>query len=499
MIAVQRTQIAALRALGYTSREVALHYVGIGLLIAILGAVVGNIAGAQLGEGLTSLYAQYFRFPDYLYRLAPAIALAAAAVSVLAATLGSIGAVRRVNLLPPAEAMRPEPPARFEPTLLERIGLRRALGPVGRMTLRNIARRPWRFALSSLGVGMAIALMVLGAFFIDAIDYLIDLQFDVSQRQDVTVTFVEPRSARSRYELERLPGVLEVEPFRSVPVRLRFENRSRQTTLLGLPSQPSLGRVIDRRIGPVPLPSEGLVLSASLAGQLDIVPGDRVAVEVLEGARPHRKIEVAAAIDDFLGLSAYMDSAALAAMLREDASLSGAFLSVDPAREKALYHELKRTPGVAGVARTSAAARSFRDTIRANMMRIILFNVVFSAIIAIGVVYNAARISLSERSRDLASLRVLGFSRGEISQILLGELALVTFAAIPIGIACGAGLAFLPLALLRNELYRIPFVIEASTFGWSILTVVVASLLSGLMVRRRLDRLDLVAVLKTQE
>jgi putative ABC transport system permease protein len=499
MIAVQRTQIAALRALGYTSREVALHYVGIGLLIAILGAVVGNIAGARLGEGLTSLYAQYFRFPDYLYALMPAIALAAAAVSVLAATLGSIGAVRRVNLLPPAEAMRPEPPARFEPTLLERIGLRRALGPAGSMTLRNIARRPWRFALSSLGVGMAIALMVLGAFFIDAIDYLIDLQFDVSQRQDVTVTFVEPRSARSRYELERLPGVLEVEPFRSVPVRLRFESRSRQTTLLGLPSQPSLGRVIDRRIGPVPLPSQGLVLSASLAEQLRIVPGDRLAVEVLEGARPHRKIEVAAAIDDFLGLSAYMDAAALAAMLREDASLSGAFLSVDSARENALFHELKRTPGVAGVARTSAAARSFRDTVRANMMRIILFNVAFSAIIAIGVVYNAARISLSERSRDLASLRVLGFSRGEISKILLGELALVTVVAIPIGIACGAGLAFMTLALLHNELYRIPFVIEPSTFGWSILTVVVASLLSGLMVRRRLDRLDLVAVLKTQE
>jgi putative ABC transport system permease protein len=499
IIAVQRTQIAALKALGYTRLEVSLHYLGIGLLVASLGAVAGNLAGAQLGDGYTSLYAEYFRFPDYFHILSPQIALAATAVSLGAAALGSLGAVRRVNLLPPAEAMRPEPPPRFEPTRLERLGLARALGPAGSMVLRNIARRPWRFGLSAFGVGMAIALMVLGAFFIDAIDYLIRFQFDVTQRQDLTVTFVEPRSARSRYELERLPGVLLVEPFRSVPVRLRHENRSRHTSVLGLPADPTLARVVDRSLGPITLPSRGLVLSAALAEQLGAAAGDRIEVEVLEGARPRRQIEVTTTVDDFIGLSAYMETEALADLMREDTSLSGAFLSVDPSAETSLYRELKLTPGVAGVARTSATARGFRDTIRTNMMRIIFFNIVFSAIIAVGVVYNAARISLSERSRVLASLRVLGFSRQEISLILLGELALVTLASIPIGIACGSGLAWLILELLRNELYRVPFVIEASTFGSAILTVVVASLLSGLLVRRRLDRLDLVAVLKTQE
>jgi putative ABC transport system permease protein len=282
-------------------------------------------------------------------------------------------------------------------------------------------------------------------------------------------------------------------------VRLRFENRSRQTTLLGLPAEPSLGRVVDRRSGPVTLPRQGLVLSASLAEQLGVKAGERLTVEVLEGARPRRDVEVVAAIDDMIGLSAYMEAGALADFMREDASHSGAFLSVDSSSEAVLYRELKQTPGVAGVARTSAAVRSFRETIRANMMRIIFFNIAFSGIIAVGVVYNAARISLSERSRDLASLRVLGFSRREISMILLGELALVTLAAIPVGIAFGSGLAWMVLALLRNELYRIPYVIESATYGWAVLTVLIASLLSGLLVRRRLDRLDLVAVLKTQE
>ena len=290
-----------------------------------------------------------------------------------------------------------------------------------------------------------------------------------------------------------------MEPFRAVPARLRFENRSRQIAILGLPANPTLGRVVDRWRGPLEVATNGITLSAALGELLGVEPGDAVIVEVLEGARPHRSIEVATLVDDFLGLSAYMESGELARMMREAESLSGAFLRVDAAQEQTLYRELKETPGVAGVALTRAALRSFRETLRGNMMRIILFNIAFSAIIAVGVVYNAARISLSERSRDLASLRVLGFTRGEISLILLGELALVTLAAIPIGMVCGRGLAWLTLTLLRNELYRIPLIIEASTYGWAILTILTASLLSGLFVRRRLDHLDLIAVLKTRE
>jgi putative ABC transport system permease protein len=484
---------------GYSNREVALHYLGIGALIATLGALAGNLAGARLGIGLTNLYAQYFRFPGAIYALPPWVALAAGAISLLAATLGSLGAVRRVSALPPAEAMRPEPPTRFQPTPLEKLGLRRFLSPGGRMIVRNVARKPVRFALSAFGVGMAIALLVLGAFFSDAIDFLIEQQFNVAQRQDVTVTFVEPHSSQVRHELARLPGVLRVEPFRNVPVRLRYENRSRQGSILGLPARPELSRVIDQQTGPVELPPQGLVLSAALGEQLGLGAGDAVNVEVLEGRRPRREVPVARLVDDFIGLAAYMEIGALARLMREDESLSGAFLAIDAAHEDELYTTLKETPGVAGVALAAAATRSFRETIRANLMRLIFFNVLFSTIISVGVVYNAARISLSERSRDLASLRVLGFSRGEITLILLGELGLVTLASIPIGVVCGAGLAWLVLELLRNELYRIPYVIEPSTFGFAIVTVVTASLLSGLLVRRRLERLDLVAVLKTRE
>jgi putative ABC transport system permease protein len=498
-ISVQRSQIAALKALGYGNREIGQHYFGLCAVIVGLGAIAGNIAGAQLGSGLTSLYAEYFRFPFFYYKLAPPITLASAAVSLVAAALGAGGAVRRAFSLPPAEAMRPEPPAKFEPTRLERLGLRRFLGPAGRMVVRNVARRPWRFLLSSIGVGMSIALIILGVFFLDAIDYLIDLQFNVMQRSDVSVTFVEPHSARSRYELERLPGVLAAEPFRAVPVRLRHENRSRRATILGLPDQPHLMRVIDRIRGPLGLSGDGVVLSSALAELLGVRVGESIDVDILEGARRHHRLVVADTVEDLMGLSIYMESGALSKLMREDRSLSGGFLEVDTAAEAALYRQLKNTPGVAGVNLTRASIRSFRETIRANMLRIIFFNIAFSTIIAVGIVYNTARISLSERTRDLSSLRVLGFSQGEISMILLGELALITIAAIPLGILCGRGLASLTLALLRNEMYRIPLVIDASTYGWAIITTVVASLLSALLIHRRLSRLDLVSALKTRE
>jgi putative ABC transport system permease protein len=134
-----------------------------------------------------------------------------------------------------------------------------------------------------------------------------------------------------------------------------------------------------------------------------------------------------------------------------------------------------------------------------NMNLQIFLNVMFAGIIAFGVVYNSARVSLSERERDLASLRVLGFTRAEISLILLGELAVVTIAALPAGALIGFALGHLIMAAFTSEVYRLTFTASAATIAWSFLTVIAAAAASGLVVRRRLDRLDLVGVLKTRE
>ena len=260
-----------------------------------------------------------------------------------------------------------------------------------------------------------------------------------------------------------------------------------------------LNRIVDRDDGPRSLTPGGLVLSAQLAARLGVAVGDTLTVEVLEGARPRREVPVVDLVNDFLGLSAYMEIGSMARLLGEGTTYSGAFLTVDPDAEQALYRTLKATPGVAGVALTRAAIRSFRASLRENLVRIIFFNLLFSSVIAVAVVYNAARISLSERERDLASMRVLGFTRHEIARVLFGELTLIVLAAIPIGLAGGTGLAALVLALLDQEVYRLPLTIAPATYGLAVATVAVAALGSALWCRRRLDRLDLIAVLKTRE
>jgi putative ABC transport system permease protein len=499
IVAVQREQIAALKALGYSDREVGLHYAAWSLAIALAGAVLGTALGAWMGSGMTNLYNDWFRFPELQYRLDPGLVLAAVAISVGAGLLGSSAAVRRAVALPPAEAMRPEPPASYRESRLERIGLRRLLSQSGRMVVRNLQRRPLRTVLSVVGIAFAVAILIVGTFFLDSMDELMAIQFSVVQRHDVMVGFVEPRSAAAFHEVTRLPGVLAAEPLRAAPVRLSAGARSRQLSILGLSAEQRLLRVIDADVEPVTLPPEGLVLSRSLAEILDVGPGDEVTVEVLEGARPERRVRVAALVEEYMGTSAYMEAGALHRLLREGPNLSGATLMVDPAAVDELYRRLKALPAVAAVSIKVAALEGFEETLAETMDVMIFFNVLFACTIACGVVYNAARISLSERARELASLRVIGFTRAEISSILLGELAALTLAALPVGLALGYAFARALVRAFETELYRFPLIITPRTYAWAVIVVLVAAALSGLIVRRKLDRLDLVAVLKTRE
>lgn len=499
LIATQREQIAALKAFGYTHWEVGFHYLKMVIMVVIVGMVIGTGIGVWLGKMLTLLYTQFYKFPVFQYEFDIPVVVSAFLVACVAAVLGTIGAVRSAVRLPPAEAMRPEPPANFKPTFVERLGLQRFLSQSMRMILRNIERKPIQAVLSILGIALATGVLVLSAFTEDSIYYLMDFQFELSQRQSVTVTFVEPASPRALYDVSHLPGVGQVEPFRAASVRLRYGQRSRRLGIIGLPSDRTLNLVLDRTERPIALPTDGVVLSATMAEILAVRPGDLVTIEVQEGKRPVRQVVVAGLLEDYAGSNAYMHVDALHRMLGEGPTYSGAYVTVDQKDSAELYALLKKTPKVAGVTVQAAARQSFHDTIAKNLLWMRLFHVIFACVIAAGVVYNTARISLSERSRELATLRVMGFTRGEISAILLGELAVLTFVAIPLGLAMGYGFAWIAATALETELFRIPLIVAPSTFGFAAGVILVAALLSGLLVRGKLDNLNLVAVLKSRE
>jgi putative ABC transport system permease protein len=498
-LALQRPQIASLKALGYANGELAWHYIKWALIIAAGGAAAGVATGGWLGSTIINLYNSFFRFPTLDYRLSLDVGVQSLIGSLLVAAAGAQAAVQRAVRIPPAEAMRPEPPARYRRSLFELHWRPLRLGFTSRMVMRNLERQPVRTLISIIGIAFAVGVLLVGLSFIDVMDALINEQFGQSMRQDATLSFVEPRPARVVHDVAHLPGVLDVEPVRIVPVRLRAGTHSRTLAITALPEAPHLNRIVDRSAGPLPLPAEGLVLSKMLADILAVAPGDALLVEVLEGRRAVRNVPIAGLVDDTLGLQAYMRLDSVSRLLREAPTVSSVAVTIDPADEERFKAKVKEVPAIAGVALKDVMLQSFRDTMAQNMNFSVTINVIFAAVIAFGVVYNSARVSLSERSRELASLRVLGFTRAEISLILLGELGVLTALSLPLGTFIGYAFGMLIMASFNNEIYRLSFIVSPSTVAWSWLTVAAAAVVSGLVVRRRLDRLDLVAVLKTRE
>jgi putative ABC transport system permease protein len=461
--------------------------------------VLGTGLGIWVGINLLALYGEFFQFPDLIFQVSWPLVIGAILVSAGAACLGALVAVRGAVSLPPAEAMRPEAPARFKPGILERIGLGRLFSPVGRMVIRTLERQPIRAALSSLAVGLSISILLVGLFMFDAVGFMADFQFRSVQREDLTIIFNAPRAAGVRHELARMEGVSAVETFRSVPVRIRAGHRSRQVAVTGLENGSELRRILGPDGQRYRLPEEGVLLSAKLADMMMLAPGDSLRLEVLEGRQPVRWTVVAGVVDDLFGLNAYMELGALNRMMRDGPTVSGAYLRVDEQRREAVNQRLKEMPAVAAVSSRNALLENFESQTQENLLLSMSIMVLFAMIIAVGVIYNGARIALSERSRELASLRVLGFTRNEVAVILFGEQTTVTAIGIPLGFAIGLLFANLLITGFDNENYRIPLVIDQSTFVFAAGVAVAAALFAGVLVRGRLNRLDLIEVLKTRD
>jgi putative ABC transport system permease protein len=499
LIAVERSEIGLLKAFGYRDRDIAWHYVKLVLGIGVVGIALGWFLGWWLGLTNTRIYAEFYRFPFLLFTPGAAPFLLAGVASLLAALLGALGTVRRVIALPPAEAMRPPAPPLFRRTALARFRVFRALDQPTRILLRQIGRWPARALTTSLGIGMAVAVLVSSMMWLDSIGRIADVYFLQAQGQDVTVGFVEPRSQEVSRDLARLKGVVTAEPMRVVPAKIRFGPREERENLQGVPAEQELHHVFDASGRSLRMPPDGLVISTMLAELLAAGIGDTLVIEVLEGRRPVLELPVVGLFETYIGSPAYMEIGALQRAMKEQASVSAVHLRIDANERSGVFSQLKQLPRISFITLKDAAVRTFHETLAQTLMIYVSFFVTFACVLAFGVTYNAARISLSERSRELATLRVLGFTRAEISYILLGEIGLLAFVALPAGCALGYGLARLFVTAFKTELFRIPLAIEPATYGLAVVIGLAATLVSALLVRHRVDRLDLIAVLKTRE
>ena len=500
LIRTQREVIATLKAFGYGDYALGLHYLGMVLVIVAVGAVGGVLVGTWMGRALARLYLEFYKFPELQYALDAGTVAIAVGVTALAAIGGTLYAVWEAVDLQPARAMQPEPPATYRETIVERLGLQSVFDQPTRMILRHLERRPLNALLTVIGIAASVAVLMAGIFFGDAMEFLTDVQFNQAQRQDLTVTFTGPTGDAALSELRRLRGVAAAEPFRSAPVRLRHEHRRYRTALDGLVPDPSLRRPLNAELQPIPVPPRGVMLSDYLADVLAVERGDTLTVEMLTGRRLTRRVPVAGRTTQFIGVGAYMQLGALNRLLREGRVLSGAYLALAPGSTPSpTLSALADRPRVAGVQAQGRALESFIDTIGDTVLTFTFVMTLFAGAIAFGVIYNAARISLSERARELASLRILGLTRGEIGYVLLGELGILTLVAIPVGFVLGVGLCYATVQSAQTELFRVPLVIDRGTYALAATVALVAALASGLGVWWRLGRLDLIDVLKTRE
>ena len=498
-IHTQREQIAALKAFGYNNIDVGIHYAKLVLLIVMIGLIAGIAGGIWFGKLLGGIYMEIYRFPELIYEIHPGVIIAAVLISVFSALAGTLHSLWRAAKLPPAEAMRPEPPAKYSISLIEKMGMGRRLTQPSRIIMRNIERKPIRAFLSIVGIAVACATMLSSGFFKDSVSYMVNLQFVLSRKEDMSIAFTEPTSRRAIFELKALPGVQTAEPFRTVPAKFRYGHRSYQTTISGIEPDSRLHRLLDADLKRVSLPPFGIVLTDYLGKMLGVNTGDMLTVEVLEGSKAIRQVPVAALVKQYLGVTGYMDIEALNRLMREGSAISGAYLVTDSGYREKLYKRFVEMPRVSGTVLRINDIHNFHEVQAKALLFFTYIATLMACFIAFGVVYNSARIALSERSRELSSLRVLGYTRGEISYILLGELGILTLIAIPFGFVIGYWLCAYIAQALASDLFRVPLIIDVKTFASSAAVILASAAISGLIVRHKLDHLDLVEVLKTRE
>lgn len=499
IVALERSQIGLMKALGYTNFTIAAHYIMLAVLIAVIGVLIGWVLGAWLARGMALLYAEFFTFPYLIFSVSKFTYVLSGVLGLLAAALGAVVNALKAARLAPAVAMSPPAPPNFRRGVLDTLFLAMRLSQPTMMILRGIMRWPLRAALTSLGMALGVSVLVASSFFNDSMDEIIDVAFFQSNRQDAILLLARDQPISVLEDIERLPGVLRAEGQLSLPVRLSNGHLEKNVAIEASWPDADLSRVIDPDGKVIEAPAEGILLTKRLAGQLDVAPGDGVDVEFLTGRREKHRLFVSGIVTQYFGIGAYMNADYAARLFRETPQISAANVLVDDNRIDDLHRALKDMPNLAGLIMLNDTRQAFRDTIKENIVIQSIIYIAIAAMITIGVTYNSARIQLSERARELASLRILGFTNAEVSYILMGETLLLAIVAQPLGWAVGALLAWGMGFAFASDLYTIPVILKNHTFGFASVIGLGAAVGSVLIVRRRLDTLDLVSVMKTRE
>lgn len=497
LIARQREQIASLMALGYAQKQIAAHYLKLMVVISGSGALLGVGTGWYLGRSMTWLYGEFYRLPDLVHVFHSSVALSGLLIGASAGVFGTWFSVKKVMRMQPAQAMRPPAPESFAQSFFERYF--KNMPAITRMFLRNLMRRPARTVLTILGLSTAVMIMVLGLFMTDVMDSMLSTQFELLNRESMTVSFLRPVSASALDELRSLSGIQLVEGYRQVPVRLRHGQYTKELAITGIPQDAELRRVANERGEVITLPPEEVLLNQRIAQKMGIRPGDTLELELLEGNRRKIRVTVTNLVDEILGQGCYMRIDALSRLLGEAHSINVAALRTDALADDAIIAHLKTSSQIASVSTRAGTLKIFYEMMSRSMLAMITIIIIFASAISVGVVYNTAMILLSERTFELGSLRILGFTRAEVFEMIASELGTTVLASLLPGCVLGYFFAWLLMNTVDTEEFAIKLIITSRTYVTAMLVSLGTALLSFIILFFRIRTMDLVSVLKVRE
>ncbi|GAB4429577.1 MAG: ABC transporter permease [Turneriella sp.] len=497
LIARQREQIASLMALGYAQKQIAAHYLKLMVVISGSGALLGVGVGWYLGRSMTWLYGEFYRLPDLVHAFHFSVALSGLLIGASAGVFGTWFSVKKVMRMQPAQAMRPPVPERFAQSFFERYF--RNMPAITRMLLRNLLRRPARTVLTILGLSTAVMIMVLGLFMSDVMDSMLSTQFELLNRESMTVSFLRPVSASALDELRSRSGIQLAEGYRQVPVRLRHGQYAKELAITGIPQDAELRRVANERGEVISLPPEGVLLNQRIAQKMGIRSGNTIDLELLEGNRRKIRVSVNNLVDEILGQGCYMRIDALSRLLGEAHSINVAALRTDALADDAIIAHLKTSSQIASVSTRAGTLKIFYEMMSRSMLAMITIIIIFASAISVGVVYNTAMILLSERTFELGTLRILGFTKAEVFEMIASELGTSVLASLGPGCALGYLFAWLLMNTVDTEEFAIKLIITSRTYVTAMLVSLGTALLSFIILFFRIRTMDLVSVLKVRE
>jgi len=498
----QRTVVGTLKALGYSDRQIFVHFLKFGVTVGLAGGLLGAAGGHVLAGYMTTMYRLFFEFPELQNRVFPGTLATALAISLAVAVAGSLRGARAVLRLEPAEAMRPKPPKQGGAVILERIGwLWRRLSSGWRMVLRDVLRSRLRTAAGVFAAMMGASVLVTSFMMVEATRYLIDFQFKWLLKSDIELAFKDERGQDALAEAAQLPGVDYAEPVLHVAGTFHHGPIEKQGGITGLIRGASLTVPRDRQARPIRVPSAGVAMTRKLADVLNVRRGDLIQFRPVKGLRRTHQIRVAEIADSYLGTAVYADIHFLSGLVGEELALTGVQLATDGDDRQVgdLYRELKQLPGLQAVGARPDMVRSLEETILKTLWVSIGMLVMFAGMVFFGSIFNASMVSLAERQREVATLRVLGYGPWMIGSLLLRESMIVTTFGTALGMPLGYFWTVLAAISYESEMFRFPVVSSAGTWIWTAVLAVLFGLAAHLCVQWTIHRMDWLDALKASE